>query len=240
VPDTPATATPIHLTRQQHVYNILRQEIQAGALLPGTRLTLAELSNRFGVSHIPIREALRQLEQESLVVTSPYAVATVRGVTAEEAEWVAELRLLLEPVAARGATGRIPAGELRAIEKILESMDDVVERNDVEAYAKLNFDFHQSIYRHSPNERLQRMITELWETATRYAQVYRQPGHMDAGHRDHKAILDALKANDPDEVERLVRRHRTRIKSELEQLLSRPPEPAESSDPEASGQGENQ
>jgi DNA-binding GntR family transcriptional regulator len=215
----------MHLTRQQYVYNLLRQEIQAGTLQPGSRLSLAELSGRFGVSHIPIREALRQLEQEDLVTTTPYAVATVKGVTSEEAAWVAELRLHLEPLAARGATGRIPAGELRALEKILRRMDKVIERDDFEAYAKLNFEFHQTIYKYSPNQRLQRIITELWETANRYAQVYRQPGHMDAGHQDHKEILDALKANAPAEVERLVRRHRTRIKSELEQLLHGGAEP---------------
>jgi DNA-binding GntR family transcriptional regulator len=227
VSDTSTAETPMHLTRQQYVYNILRREIQAGTLPPGSRLTLAELSGRFGVSHIPIREALRQLEQEDLVATTPYAVATVRGVTPQEAEWVAELRLLLEPVAARDATGRIPDSDLRAIEKVVEDMDEVVEANDVEAYAQLNYEFHRTINKHSPNERLQRIITELWETATRYAQVYRQPGHMDAGHRDHKAIFEALKANDPDEVERLVRRHRSRIKGELEQLLAGPGEPAE-------------
>lgn len=199
-------------TKRQYVYDKLRDEIQRSVLPPGTKLVLANLADRFGMSPIPVREALRQLEQEGLVDLTPHAPATVRDISADEAIWAAEIRLLLEPAAARAAVGRVPEATMAELRAILDDMDGVIEQGDIERYQSLNFRFHQLIYECGHNKTLLTMLQELWQIARRYSRLTRASGeHLYRGHRDHRRILRALQSGDPDAVEIATREHRARL-----------------------------
>lgn len=198
------------LTKQQYVYHVLRDEIQAGKLRPGDRLALGSLAERFGISQIPVREAIRQLEQEGLVETTPHVKATVKGVTFHEAVWAAELRLVLEPIAAREATPYVTKQVLDELEVLVRAMGECMAEDEFEGYMRSNRVFHETIYRAAPNETLLRMISELWDTAQRFRNLYRQPSHLGASQDDHVKILAALRKGDPSGVENVVRLHRQR------------------------------
>lgn len=197
-------------TKQQYVYHVLRGEIQEGTLRPGDRLALASLAERFGISQIPVREAIRQLEQEGLVETTPHVKALVKGVSHEEAVWAAELRLVLEPVAARDATPHMTEEVLEELEANVRAMSVCMDEGDFDGYFPLNRAFHDAIYRRCPNEILLHFLNELWDMAQRFRNVYQRPSHIGASQDEHVRILEALKAGDPDEVERLVSLHRRR------------------------------
>src|SRR5690606_37505722 len=113
---TPKESLPKHLvTKQQTVYDSLREEILDGALPPGTRLMFAELAQRFDMSPIPVREALRQLERENLIEVHPHVKVVVKAIPLEEAVWASELRMELEPIAVREAMPFVQDRHLREL-----------------------------------------------------------------------------------------------------------------------------
>jgi len=217
--------TRSYVTKQQLVYESLREQIMKGKLPPGTALPLADLTREFGVSHIPVREALRQLETEQLVELHPHATAVVALLDRNEAESISQLRFVLEPLAAREAAGHVSASVLEELQHMLNGMDDAVSRHDTDAYMQLNRAFHFTIYALGGNKWLVRILGELWDAAQRFSVVYRLPGHIEAGQQEHQLILDALRAGDADACEAIVRRHRLRIMGNLQQWLDGHAEP---------------
>src|SRR5690625_2433339 len=188
-----------------------------GRLAPGTRLKLADLTERFGVSQIPVREALHQLEQESLVELIPHLGARVAPIIPGDSVEIAELRLLLEPYAAERATGRMTEASFVTLREAIVSMDTAIVEEDYESYLHNNNLFHDTIYAHSGNQMLFDILNQLRDAALRHFYVYRNKGHMDQGHADHLEILQALEHADADMAHELTYRHRKRI---LDKLIS--------------------
>ena len=202
-------------TKQQIVYESLRESIQSGELLPGTPLPMTHIAQQFAVSEIPVREALRQLDQEGLVMQRPHMQAVVKDIGEDEWRWVAELRLVLEPMAAMQATGRIPEERLDQLDVLIDEMEDAMQRQDSQLYQLKNHEFHNLIYSHCPNRRLHQILGELWSAAQRFSAVYRMPGHMDAAQIEHRELVSRLRASDRTAVARTMRRHRQRILKNL-------------------------
>ena len=191
-------------TKQGYVYNVLREDIQNGRLKPGTKLTLAELQERFEVSHIPIREALRNLEKESLVELSPHATAVVKGISTQEAIWLGELRIILEPLAAAQATQHLCDGDLTELGNLIAQMDKEVDNANLSGYLQLNFELHKLIYSHTPNQHLARIVNELVETINRY---HMTEGQLQLWHNEHKKLFQALKKKDETKVQEIMHQH---------------------------------
>lgn len=204
-----------YLTKQQIVYKALRESIQSGELRPGEPLPLSRLAGKYSVSEIPVREALRQLEQEGLVDLRPHTQAVVKDITHEDWHWVAELRLVLEPMAVRQAVGRLSQADFEELERLIDEMERANRVGDSVAYQKLNGAFHDRIYSRTTNRRLHRILRELWSTAQRFGAVYRMPGHMDAGQAEHRELVAHLRAGDAVAAERAMRQHRLRIMQNL-------------------------
>ena len=197
-------------TKQQYVYTTLREEIQSGGLLPGDPLTVIGLAERFGVSAIPVREALRQLEQEGLIEMTPHVSVRVKGVSVEEALWAAELRLALEPMAARAAMQAATPALVTELTVQLHAMDSHAACGAFDDYMAANRRFHDAIYGLCPNKTLVKLIHDLWDASQRFRNVYQQEGHLDASRLDHEAMLAALRNHDADALEAATRRHRER------------------------------
>src|SRR5690606_13298771 len=130
-------ATP---TRAQWVYEQLKEAILSGALEPGERLVVDQLARDFGTSPIPVREAIRRLEAEELVETTPYIGARVAPVRADQLEELMAIRKELEPLLARTAVLGATPEAIDELEDLVRRMDEVAYTDQL-AYSRLNYEF---------------------------------------------------------------------------------------------------
>lgn len=198
-------------TKQELAYRRLRHMVLRGILRPGEALVAHDVAKWFGVSSVPVREAIQRLKDEGFVVSEPHARAIVKGMSKAEALEVAEMRLLLEPAAAGASTPHVTSETAKELATLLDEMDRAVAADATDAYAHANERFHLAIYRHCPNARLREAITEHWELSQRFAVLAGFPRQIGRGQREHRLIFSALKGGDADEVRRLTHVHRTRV-----------------------------
>lgn len=201
---------PSFTTKTDAVYKALREHIVNGDLESGTRLIQKQIAAELGVSEIPVREAIRQLQAEGLVVVTPHSGAEVASFRPEEIEEALAIRGVLEGFAARTAVRRIAPEMLAELRCILDDMERCVETDDKARYETLNREFHTKLYSLSPYPRLQKMIKEIWYGAERSRSVFKlAPDRLHPSHQEHLAILEALVKGDEARVEELVRLHRS-------------------------------
>lgn len=192
----------------------LRGEILEGRLPPGTRIRQEAVASDFGVSRIPVREALSQLEREGLITNVPHAGARVARLDLQEHLEIYRIREALEPIAiAESATRLTPEqlDELRQMEVEFEQLG-----TDPERWLEADRRFHLATYAAAPMPRLLEMIEGFWNSTQHYRRAYLST--LDAeGHRlvyyEHALILDALERHDAADAEARQRSHlrRTRL-----------------------------
>lgn len=194
-----------HLTIQQAVADAVRTRIIRGELPAGERIDQDALAAEFSVSRMPVREALRQLGAEGFVTIVPHRGAIVTALSPSEVEEIYEIRAALEGVAARHASQELTDADLAALRSILAQMRN---QQDIDLWVALNADFHDTINRASERPRLLELIQRFREQSQPYIRLYVQRLHRSAqARREHKAIVDALAARDPDAAEAAVRAH---------------------------------
>jgi DNA-binding GntR family transcriptional regulator len=195
-------------TMAEMVAQRLKMAIVDGQLPPGTPLRLAQVSARLGVSVMPVRDALRQLEAERLVEIRPRRGAVVTDLSIEDAEETYAVRVALEALAARHATERLTDADLDEIREAFDHMTDAQRSGDLRAFIEADHVFHHRLYQASQRDRLIRNISELVDRSRRYAPItYRAWQPLDAGIAAHRPILEAIEARDPALVERLTFEH---------------------------------
>lgn len=208
-------------TKTRLVYESLREEIVQGQLQPGARLVFSRLAERFGVSPIPVREAVRQLETEGLVELKPHTRVEVTALPWNEGIWVSEMRLALEPVAAREATPLVSDDQLSRTSWLLDEMRNVLDAGDYSAFTERYFEFHDVLYEATPNRRMVATILELRETSKRFHRVYRCESVLRTSENDLRRIWRLVRWRDQDAVFEAVREHRARSLSGFIDLATR-------------------
>ncbi|WP_175637391.1 GntR family transcriptional regulator [Sinomonas mesophila] len=144
------------------VYQQILEAIVEGRLTPGQRLRERELSDQYGVSRIPVREAIHRLEQDGFLVTAPRRGAVVRRLTLADVEELFDLRVLLESFAARRAAERVAAGADGAhLTETLRLARDAMAAGDAVRTSDLNSAFHDQIVALANNALLERSIRPL-------------------------------------------------------------------------------
>lgn len=205
----PPTAVPEaseRPTTAQDAYARLVGELRAGTLRPGDRLTETELAQRFGISRTPVREAIRQLEAEGLVVHLPRVGASIRALDYAEVTELYEMRGVLEGTAARLAARAASEIELSELAAINEEMAAAL--GDVERLYHLNQHFHTALLDAAKNRFLVAAVG-----AVRKTMLILGPSTMEEGARasealaEHQAVLEALAARDGLAAEAAMRRH---------------------------------
>lgn len=197
-----------YLPLRDVVFNTLRQAILRGELKPGERLMEIALSNRLGVSRTPVREAIRMLEQEGLVIMVPRKGAQVAQITERDLTDVLEVRLGLEELAVRFACERITDEELEELKQALRGFEKSMDEADLGVLAEADVKFHEIIYRATHNERLVQIINNIREQMYRYRIEYLK----DVESRkmlveEHYAIWEALKRRDKESAVRQICEH---------------------------------
>lgn len=196
------------MTKCLHVYEALREEIIEGDLQPGERLVFSTLAKRFGVSPIPVREAVRRLESDGLVELQPHTKVLVKGFPVEHGVWAFELRAELEPAALQQATRFVYRDLLDQLAVKLDEMGEWTEPENFGRFVDGYFDFHDSLFALTPNRRLVEMIESLRAESRRFHRLYRCRHVLVGSECDLRGILDAFRKGRPDEVYALARGHR--------------------------------
>ena len=150
------------LKTNQWVYQLLRTNLLCGKIAPGVPLTIRGLAEALNVSPMPVREALHRLTCEGAVEAKNNRRVIVPLMTAEKFNELCEIRILLETHAAESALPYIRDTDISELESIDSSIDDAVQRGDVEATSLLNQDFHRRLYCANPFQIVVPLIESVW------------------------------------------------------------------------------
>ena len=199
-----------HVTKQQLAYTALREAIIRCELAPGERIVIDELARRFDVSIIPIREALRLLESEGLILSVAHTGTSVAPVSRELIIEVFALLEGLETVSARAAAAAAARGDLAAIETLVRRMDRALASGRPSTWAELNTEFHLAISRLSGMPMVDQMLRRAldhWDRVRRFFFTGVVTRRASAAQREHHKMLSQLRAREIDGIEETMRMH---------------------------------
>ena len=161
-----------YLPLRDVVFNTLRKAILRGELKPGERLMELQLANKLGVSRTPIREAIRKLELEGLVLMIPRKGAEVAQITEKNMQDVLEVRKALEELSVQLACERITAEQVEEMKMAAEDFRKVLKSGDVTKIAEADVKFHDIIFAATNNQRLITLLNNLREQMYRFRVEY--------------------------------------------------------------------
>lgn len=197
-----------YLPLRDVVFNTLRRAILKGELKPGERLMEIALADKLGVSRTPIREAIRKLELEGLVVMAPRKGAKVASITERDLNDVLEVRKGMEVLAISLACKRITGEELDKLEAIEQSFQSLIESGNLTELAEMDVKFHDTIYQATNNQRLVQLLNNLREQMYRYRMEYlKDIAVRRTLAEEHKAICEALQGRDESKAQNYVSVH---------------------------------
>lgn len=197
-----------YLPLRDVVFKTLREAILKGDLAPGERLMEIKLANQLGVSRTPIREAIRKLELEGLVVMVPRKGAEVAKITEKDLRDVLEVRASLEELAISLACERITDEKIAELKAALEQFRTVIKGQDVTKIAEMDVAFHDVIFEATQNARLVQMVNNLREQMYRYRLEYLKDfsthNRLD---EEHVQIFEAVSERDSARAKALIHEH---------------------------------
>ncbi len=199
-----------------HIAGQLRQMIFDRELVSNEPIRQAQIAERFGTSRIPVREALRQLESEGLVVIRPNSGARVALLDLDECIDTYKLRERLEPLAISESIPNLDATQLDRIAHLAQELR--VEGPDPAAWLKHDLEFHLATYAGVPSQRLMKMIEGLWNTTHHYRRVLFTtftPRDFEIANLEHTLIHDAVVTRNTEHAEYLLRAHIERSRLRL-------------------------
>ena len=211
---TDATAPQAFLKLQprtlvHQVIDALVAGASLGLILPGDRIIEADLAVKLGVSRVPVREALRVLESQGVLVNEPYKGIRLTPVTPERIDHLVEVRVALETAAATRSIrlGKNDSGHLAALEAIVQEMDAMATRNDVFGFASADTSFHRTFCGFAGNT----VLCDMWEMLARQMTIIfglstlGKP--MASIVEEHRALIRVFGSGEPQEMAREINQH---------------------------------
>ncbi len=189
-------------TLRERVYDQLRARIIAGDIIPGQSVTLRALAREFGVSVIPVREALFQLESENIIVIENNRSIRVNVLTAKEMEEAYKIRLILEPWAAERSCLLRPDSAVAKVRRILEEMKASI--GNPKKYIMKNSQFHFGIYSYADSPLLLQIIDGLWARIGPYLIIHTDKEDLYQVQQPHQDMFDAFANKDKEGVKEAV------------------------------------
>ncbi|MFB6505172.1 MULTISPECIES: GntR family transcriptional regulator [unclassified Streptomyces] len=184
------------------VYELLRQAVVEGDLAPNDRVVESEIARRLGVSQAPVREAVKQLAREGLLMHIPRRGHFVVEISSKDAEYARQVREPLERLAARLATENLTEEHLAELDGLVERMRTAAADNDVSSFRDADIEFHTTVGRISGNPFLTRMW-EVLEPSLRALRAISDPlfeGDRQAMADEHGRLVNLLRDGDPDKA----------------------------------------
>lgn len=211
------TARANSTTTSGNIAAHLREEIVAGQLRAGQPLRQDELARRFGVSKIPVREALHQLKAEGLVLFLNNRGSTVSSLSASEVEEIYTMRLALEDLALTRALTRLNESDFIAAEAALKLLDVTP---DASRWPALNWQFHSQLYAAAGMPLLLQTVKGLHSNVSRYLLLHlTNPKHQKTSQDEHRALLAACRQYDASAARKVLRKHLQEASTQSQRLL---------------------
>lgn len=186
----------------------IRDRILHGNFVEGEPLRQDALADQLGVSRIPIREALRQLEAEGLVTFNPHRGAIVSTLSLAEIEEIFALRATIEPDLLRRALPRLTSHQLDQADEVLDRYADALRTGDVAKWGELNWQFHSSLYVPAERPVTMGIIHRLHQQSDRYLRMQLALTHGETrANEEHRAIAAATRARNAKRATTLLREH---------------------------------
>lgn len=211
-----------YLPLRDVVFNTLRQAILRGELKPGERLMEIQLANKLGVSRTPIREAIRKLELEGLVLMIPRRGAEVAEITEQNLRDVLEVREALEELSVKLACEHATQAQIEEMKQAAQVFKESLSGDDVTRIAEADVAFHDAINMATDNQKLIQILNNLREQMYRYRMEYlkdRQSHSVLV--REHEEILNALCARDAEKALDVTIAHIERQRDHILNLLTK-------------------
>lgn len=177
----------------------VRDAVIRGDLSPGDKVNQEEIATRLGISRMPVREALRRLEERGFVTIEPHRGAFVTEISTEHVREVYEVRRVLEAANAAEAARRMDDERISRLATILEQAGAAADAGDRVALSELNRDFHLVGHEASGNRTMNQIISDLTLHSQRYRLLHASlPVRAHMAHDEHERILEAWRAHDPE------------------------------------------
>ena len=197
-----------YLPLREVVFNTLRNAIIQGEFQPGERLMEVTLANKLGVSRTPVREAIRMLELEGLVVMIPRRGAEVASITVKDLKDALEVRMAIEALSVRLACKRIDEAGKEELKKVCIAFREAINSKLVPAIVQSDESFHNTIYKLSKNQRLINIAQNLREQVYRYRVEYvKDFSYHEKLVVEHDKITMAILKGDVETAEAIMNEH---------------------------------
>jgi DNA-binding GntR family transcriptional regulator len=188
----------------------IRRAVLTGTLAAGKQFSIRDLANQLGVSHIPIREALRRLESQGLILLPQARSASVAPLDLADLEAIYRLRYVVELPLAAASTGQRSPEEAQHLDELLEASRDL----HPEVAWQAHYDFHEALVHPAANAWDDRILHSLWMAAERYTHLVFDPTQITPAERErryetHRLLRDVAMADDPKAMSDALRLHLT-------------------------------
>lgn len=211
------TTTSLHTK----AYKTLREAILKGEYSPNQRLIEADLARSLGVSRTPLREALRLLENEGIVLHSRHRGWVVVSITADDIRQIFEIKFLLESYASGRAAELATDEERKELLDIVDRLADAEQRRDTRAWLKYDREYHDLIFACTRNERLKQTLHGLNDQWFRLRiGILGMTRRMEDSLDEHRKIAELIAAGDGDAAAEVTREHLTRVLGSVEAVLN--------------------
>jgi DNA-binding GntR family transcriptional regulator len=213
----PATGKP---TETQDAYQLLRQAILKGELMPNQRLVELELSERYSIGRAAVRVALARLEQDGIVESEKFRGSWVRLIGEAEAVEILEARAALESLAVRFAALKATPKDVKRLEAILTRMSARHKAADLLGMSEVNSELHKTLLEIAGHRTVARLIEGLQAQNVRHQfRTVLLPGRSQRSLEEHRRIVEAVAAHDPERAAQAMLDHLNHVAEALRQTV---------------------
>jgi DNA-binding GntR family transcriptional regulator len=217
---SPIQKTLRHRTVSAAVADDLRRRIVDGEFASGFQLRQDALAAEFGVSRIPVREALMQLEAEGLVKIHPHRGAIVSELSMEEIADLFELRAILEPRLLRASAPRLTEEDYRRLKAILKEFSAALKARHVSRWGELNTELHMVLYRHAGQPRSLAIVANLLQECDRHTRLQLSlEGKRERAETEHAELIRLCAAGEVETACGLLKTHIENVGRSLKDFL---------------------
>jgi DNA-binding GntR family transcriptional regulator len=217
---TYAPHRPAPASLSEKAYYLIRDRIVSLRLPPGSMINERALTEELGVGRTPVREGLRRLADENLVVVYPRRGIFVAGIEARDLASISEVRAELEGFAARLASARASADERVTCEALIAELVATRSESDVDKLIHFDQRIHRHVYRCTHNDLLEATLEEYFVLTLRlWLAVLDRVEHLEEAVQDHRELLEAILEEDGDRAEKVMRRHVTGFEEAIRAVL---------------------
>jgi DNA-binding GntR family transcriptional regulator len=200
-----AAVRPPSFAQSRDLADVIRRQIFAGELLPGQLLSQKAVAASLGVSRIPLREALRVLDGEGLIVNEPGIGTRVRLFDVDGLRELYEIRQQLEGTLAAHVVEHVTESDLAELERLVERMDDT---QDVDEWSEVNWQFHAVVHRVSRRPTTVRILQHLFAQAEPYSRMFLHTGHhLELAQSQHHELVALIRCGDVEPLAAEMSRH---------------------------------